>query len=124
MGRLNYWFGKPISLSDFNKRLAELPVNYETNYRPRLPFVRILFDDLKMVAKTNINGDVVKLKPLDAHMERHLLLAQAIADLCDTTITVDDWSAPAWNGLRNSSNGWINRIRLRSTDSRLPLAMA
>jgi hypothetical protein len=92
LGNLKYYFETPIPLPEFEKRLAKSPVSHQTNHRPELPFVRIWFENLRMIAKVNRKGRVICLKPLDAHTELHFQLAEGIAMLFGTKVEVEDLS--------------------------------
>lgn len=92
MGRLYYCFEDPMPLSDFNKRLGSSQVHIESDYRWRLPIIRLWHDGIKLVGKTDIHGHVVLLKPLDAHTGQHLRLAVSIAEICGTKVRIEDLS--------------------------------
>lgn len=94
MSRVRYDLNRDITIREFTSGLDRATIKYEIDDKPNnfFPYFRLWFGDVKMVARTNSNGHVVRLVPVDTLVEGHGQLADFIATLFDTTITVEDFS--------------------------------
>src|SRR6266478_3171743 len=94
MSRVRYDINKNITMKQFTSGLDNASIGYEIDDNPSnfYPYYRIWFGDIKMVARTNCDGYVVRLVPVDDLKDIHQEIAENIAALFGTTITVEDFS--------------------------------
>src|SRR4051812_33806330 len=94
MSRVRFDLNKDVTIREFTKGLDRTSIRCEIDDKPTnfYPYFRIWFEDVKMVARTNSSEHVVRLVPVDALIEGHQQLAETIAALFGTTISVEDLS--------------------------------
>ncbi len=112
MSKLRYFIKKPITISAFAKLLAIPSLDVELDNSPTnfYPYFRLTFGKTKMAARTNVQGHVVRLKPISADTDGHRKIADIIAELFDTEINVMDFSkfgsAMPWAKFKVSESAW------------------
>lgn len=94
MSRVRYFFNSNVSMRKFSAGLNSVQINYKVDDSPSnfYPYYRLRFGDIMMVARTNCHRNVVCLLPVDDLMDEHQQIADNLAALFDTTITVEDFS--------------------------------
>lgn len=94
MSRVRYFFDSKVSMRQFSAGLNSVHIDYEVDDSPNnfYPYYRLRFGDIMMVARTNCHGNVVCLIPVDDLMDEHQRIADNLAALVDTTMTVEDFS--------------------------------
>jgi hypothetical protein len=94
MSMVRYDLNKNITMKQFNTGLNNASIKYEVDDKPNnfYPYYRIWFGDIKMAARTNCDGHVVRLVPVDDLTDGHRQLADKIAGLFNAGITVEDFT--------------------------------
>jgi hypothetical protein len=94
MSRVRFDLNRDVTLKQFTDGLDKASIKYEIDDKPTnfYPYYRIWFGEIKMVARTNSHGHIVELTPVDSLSDGHRQLADKIAGLFDTGITVQDYS--------------------------------
>jgi hypothetical protein len=95
MSKLRYFIQKHITISEFANILTIPSLKVELDDSPKnfYPFFRLTLGKTKMVARTNVDGHVVQLKPISADTDGHRKIADIIANLFVTEINVEDFSS-------------------------------
>jgi hypothetical protein len=102
MSQIVYFVQRRITFSEFANVLAIPSLEVELDDSPTnvYPYVRLKLGDASLVARTNMHGHVVQLKPIGPDNDGHRKIADIIAKLFDTEINVEDlrnWgSALTW----------------------------
>jgi hypothetical protein len=93
MSRIVYFIQRQITFSQFADALAIPSLEVELDDSPTncYPYVRLKLGDASLVARTNMHGHVVALKPIGPNNDGHRQIVDTIAKLFDTEINIEDF---------------------------------
>jgi hypothetical protein len=92
MSQIVYFVQRRITFSEFANVLAIPSLEVELDDSPTnfYPSVRLKLGDASLVARTNMHGHVVQLKSIGPDNDGHRKIANMIAELFNTEITLED----------------------------------
>jgi hypothetical protein len=92
MSRRVYFIQRQITFSEFANVLAIPSLEVELDASPSnfYPSVRLKLGDASLMARTNMNGHVFQLDAIRPDSDGHRKIANIIAELFNTEITLED----------------------------------
>jgi hypothetical protein len=92
MSQIRYLIQRRITFSQFADVLAipSLEVELVDGLTSCYPSVRLKLGDASLMARTNMHGHVVQLKPVGPDNHGHRRIVDTIAELFNTEITLED----------------------------------
>jgi hypothetical protein len=92
MSRRVYFIQRQITFSEFANVLAIPSLEVELDDSPTncYPYVRLTLGDASLMARTNMDGHVFQLDAIHPDSDGHRKIANIIAELFNTEITLED----------------------------------